>query len=99
MTKNCQNDGSPNRDLLTFLYRYGIFQMPPGESSCPAGSEYVWQGGYTVFQAELRAAKVYPIFKKTAVNAVLKKTDTVTIFKISLPKRISVGSFILEAIF
>ena len=30
-----------NRDLLNFLYRYGIFWMPPGESSHPGGSEYV----------------------------------------------------------
>ena len=28
-------NGSLNRDLLKFL--------PPGESSCPDGSEYVWQ--------------------------------------------------------
>ena len=34
-----------NRDLLNFLYRYGIFWMPPGESSHPGGSEYVWQRG------------------------------------------------------
>ena len=31
------------------------------------------KGGYRVLQAELGAAKVYPILKKTAVNAVLKK--------------------------
>ena len=34
-------NGSLNRDLLNFLYRYGIFWMPPGESSHPGGSEYV----------------------------------------------------------
>ena len=28
-----------------FFYRYGIFWMPPGESSHPGGSEYVWQRG------------------------------------------------------
>ena len=33
--------GLLNRDLLNFLYRYGIFWMPPGESSHPGGSEYV----------------------------------------------------------
>ena len=38
-------NGSLNRDLLNFLYRYGIFWMPPGESSHPGGSEYVWQRG------------------------------------------------------
>ena len=26
-----------------FLYRYDIFWMPPGESSHPGGSEYVWR--------------------------------------------------------
>ena len=30
-----------NRDFLKFFYRYGIFWMPPGESSHPGGSEYV----------------------------------------------------------
>ena len=59
MTKNRQKNGSLNRDLLNFLYRYGIFWMPPGESSHPGGSEYVRQRG-----VELRAAEVDPIFKK-----------------------------------
>ena len=45
MTKNPQKNGTLNRDLLNFLYRYGIFWMPPGESSHPGGSEYVWQRG------------------------------------------------------
>ena len=40
-----KKNGSLNRDLLNFLYRYGIFWMPPGESSHPGGSEYVWQRG------------------------------------------------------
>ena len=42
MTKNRQNKNvSLNRDLLNFFHKYGIFQMLPGESSCPGGSEYV----------------------------------------------------------
>ena len=41
LTKNRQKNGSLNCDLLNFLYRYGIFWMPPGESSHPGGSEYV----------------------------------------------------------
>ena len=45
MTKNWQKNGTLNRDLLNFLYRYVIFWMPPGESSHPGGSEYVWQRG------------------------------------------------------
>ena len=45
MTKNRKKNESLNRDLLNLLYRYGIFWMPPGESTCPGGSEYVWQRG------------------------------------------------------
>ena len=32
-----------------FSFRYGIFWMLPGESSCPDGSEYVWQRGVESF--------------------------------------------------
>ena len=66
MTKNRPKNGSLNRDLLNFLYRYGIFWMPPGESSHPGGSEYVWQGGLedVSLRAELGAAEVYPNFQK-----------------------------------
>ena len=45
ITKKSPKNGSLNRDLLKFLNRYGIFWVPPGESSCPDGSEYVWQRG------------------------------------------------------
>ena len=41
MTKNRKKNGPLNRNLLNFLYRYGIFWMPSGESSHPGGSEYV----------------------------------------------------------
>ena len=43
-------------------------------------------------QAELGAAEVYPNFQKNSVFAVSKTTSTVAIFKISLPKQISIGS-------
>ena len=66
--------------------------MPLGESSCPGGSEYVWQGGVEGVLGWVRAAEVYPIFKKKEGKSSVKKTDAATIFKISLPKRISVGS-------
>ena len=33
--------------------------MPPGESSCPGGSEYVWQKG-----VEGVKSPIYPIFQK-----------------------------------
>ena len=45
ITKKSPKNGSLNRDLLNFLYGFGIFWMPPGESSHPGGSEYVWQMG------------------------------------------------------
>ena len=43
--KKSPRNESLNCDLLKFLNRYGIFWVPPGESSCPDGSEYVWQRG------------------------------------------------------
>ena len=43
--KKSPKNRSLNRNLLKFLNRYGMFWVPPGESSCPDGSEYVWQRG------------------------------------------------------
>ena len=37
ITKTTPKNRSLNRDLLKFLNRYGIFWVPPGESSCPDG--------------------------------------------------------------
>ena len=69
---------------------FGCLQVNPHIQAVP---NMCGKGGWRVFQAELRAAKVDPIFKqKTNQNEPLQKTDTATIFKISLPKRISVGS-------
>ena len=45
LTEITKKNGSLNRDTLNFFNRYGIFWVPPGESSCPDGSEYVWQRG------------------------------------------------------
>ena len=44
MTKNRLKVVLQNRDSLN-SYRYGIFLMVPGDTSCPGGSEYVWQRG------------------------------------------------------
>ena len=33
--------------------RYGVFWVPPGESLCPDGSEYVWQRGVESFQGQV----------------------------------------------
>ena len=54
--KKSPKNGSLNRDLLKFLNRYGIFWVPPGESSCPDGSEYVWQRGVESLQGRVTAA-------------------------------------------
>ena len=75
MTKNRQKNGSLNRDLLKFLNRYGIFWIPPGESSCPDGSEYVWQRGVESLQGRVTAARSWPLFwaKKKNLKRCWKK--------------------------
>ena len=64
MTKNRQKNGSLNRDLLNFFYRYGIFWMPPGESSHPGGSEYVWQRGVEGVLGWVMGGRSWPFFQK-----------------------------------
>ena len=75
MTKNRQKNGSLNRDLLNFFYRYGIFWMPPGESSHPGGSEYVWQRGVEGISGRVTGGRSLPYFpkKKKLICAVKKK--------------------------
>ena len=60
MTKNRQKNGSLNRDLLNFWYRYGIFWVPPDESSCPGGSEYVWQRGVEGISGRVTGGRSLP---------------------------------------
>ena len=55
--KKSPKKGSLNRDLLKLLKRYGIFWVPLGESSCPDGSEYVWQRGVESLQGQVTAAR------------------------------------------
>ena len=62
--KNCQKYGSLNRNFLNFLYRYGIFWMSPGESSCPGGLEYVWQRGIEGVLGWVRGGRSLPYFPK-----------------------------------
>ena len=50
------------------------------------------KGEKGVLKAELGAIKVDRYFETNCVFTVSKKTSTVAIFKILLPKRISVGS-------
>ena len=38
--------------------------MPPGESSCPDGSEYVWQRGVESLQGRVTAARSGPLFRE-----------------------------------
>ena len=49
---------------LYFLYRYGIFWMVPGESSCPGGSEYEWQRGIQAVLGRVTAGRNLPYFQK-----------------------------------
>ena len=62
--KIAKKNGSLNRDLLNFLYRYGIFWMPPGESSHPGGSEYVWQRGVEGVLGRVTGGGSWPYFQK-----------------------------------
>ena len=62
--KKIQKNGSLNCDLLKFLNRYNIFWVPPGESSCPDGSEYVWQRGVESLQGRVTAARSGPLFQE-----------------------------------
>ena len=39
------------------IAKYGIFWIIPGESSCPDGSEYVWQRGVESLQGRVTAAR------------------------------------------
>ena len=93
MRKNCQKNGSVDRDLLNILYMYGIFYMPPSESSCTGNSEHVWQRGVEGVLGWIRGDRSLPYIPKKTVNAVSKKTSKATIFKRTLPKGIGVGSY------
>merc|ERR1712004_376354 len=62
--KKAQKNGSLNRNLLKFLNRYGIFWVPPGECSCPDGSEYVWQRGVGSLQGRVTAVRSWPLFRE-----------------------------------
>ena len=53
---------SLNRDLLIFLNRYGIFWVPPGESSCPDSSEYVWQRVVESLPGQFKAAQSWRLW-------------------------------------
>ena len=70
--------------------RYGIFKMPPGESSCPGpgGSEYVWQRGEDCrgyFRPNMGGQSL-PYFpkKKRSIFEPLKKSISPKIFKFEL---------------
>ena len=55
--------------------------MPPGESSCPGGSEYVWQRGVEGILGQVRGGQSLPYLKKKSILAV-KKSPTPKIFGI-----------------
>ena len=57
-----------------FFYRYGIFWMPPGESSHPGGSEYVWQRGVEGVLGWVTGGRSLPYFtKKTTTKMQCQK--------------------------
>ena len=57
-----------------FFYRYGIFWMPPGESSHPGGSEYVWQRGVEGVLGWVTGSRSWPYFpKKTQLKWAVQK--------------------------
>ena len=60
--KIAKKNGSLNRDFLNFFYRYGIFWIPPGESSHPGGSEYVWQRGVEGISGQVTGSQSLPYF-------------------------------------
>ena len=85
MTKNRQKNGSLNRDLLNFFYRYGIFWMPPGESSHLGGSEYVWQRGVEGVLGWVTGGQSWPSFQKDKMKiAVSQIRISPTIFEIRI---------------
>ena len=55
--KIAQKKRSLNRNFLNLFNRYGIFFIALGESSCPGGSEYVWQRGVESLQGRVTAAR------------------------------------------
>ena len=64
-----------------------LFSFP--SNLTPGSSEYVWQRKVE----GVTGGRSLPYFPpKKTLNAMLKQTDAATIFKISLPKRIGVGS-------
>ena len=78
-----------------FLYRYGIFWMPPGESSHPGGSEYVWQRGVEGVLGWVTGGRSWPYFpkKKQLKWAVTKKSHSHN-FRIWASKRKSLVAIV-----
>ena len=86
MTKNRQKKRITKSDLRNFLYRYGIFWMPPGESSHPGGSEYVWQRGVEGVLGRVRGSRSLPYFpKKKKLICGVEKNVSPKIFGFELP--------------
>ena len=56
--------------------------MPPGESSCPGGSENVWQRGIEGVLGRVTGGQNWPFFKKYRQYAMLKINVSPKVFKI-----------------
>ena len=80
---------------LIYSTRYGIFWMPPGESSHPGGSEYVWQRGVEGVLGWVTGGRSWPYFpKKNKLKwAVTKKSHSHN-FRIWASKRKSLVAIV-----
>ena len=78
MTKNRQKKRITQSRFSQFFHRYGIFWMPPGESSHPGGSEYVWQRGVEGILGRVTGSRSLPHFskKEKRILAVAKKSQS-----------------------
>ena len=67
--------------------------MPPGESSCPGSSEYVWQRGVEGVLGRVTGGRSLPYFPKKSVFVVLKKSIAPKIFEIEPHQPIQIISY------
>ena len=63
LPKKSPKNRSLNCDLLKFLNTYGIFWVPPGESSYPDSSKCVWQRGVERLKGRVTDGRSWPLFQ------------------------------------
>ena len=64
--QKCSQSGrnGSKHPMLSISMAYGIFWMPPGESSHPGGSKYVWQRGVEGVLGRVTGGRNWPYFTK-----------------------------------